>query len=99
MTEVHFPENDTVNQVCDVIGEIAVPKRLTRPHPIIADLIADNKHRREEATLDSWRHRRSPVKLSDSEKRRHRTLDALFKAIEKHGGKYTCSSERMDAFE
>jgi hypothetical protein len=69
---------------------VPVPERLSRPHPVIAKWLADHDRRKREARAEPDPTRRSlhaPGKLSQSDKRQYRILDALFKALERHGGK------------
>jgi hypothetical protein len=69
------------------IKEVTVPGRLSsRPHAIIAGWIAERRRRREEARLDPWRSP-SDYRFTEVEQRRHRILDTLFKALERHGFK------------
>jgi hypothetical protein len=69
------------------IKEVTVPDRLSsRPHAIIAGWIAERRRRREEARLDPWRSP-SDYRFTEVEQRRHRILDTLFKALERHGFK------------
>ena len=79
--------NSEVERVREEIGEITVQERLVRPHPVIEGWLADRKRQRQEAKSDPWKREWAPAEFNDSEKRRHRVLDALFKAIEKCGGK------------
>lgn len=65
---------------------LAVPAKLGRPHRIIAGWLAEHKRSKEEAKQYSWIHF-SPTPYSAMDRRRHRILDTLFKAIEKVGGK------------
>lgn len=69
-------------------GAIAVPERLGRAHPVIADWRAARKLQREEAARerDPWmRHARSVPDFTEMEKKGHRALHALLKALEKAG--------------
>lgn len=69
---------------------VVVSERLTRPHPIIAGWLADRERRRMEARRESEPSRRrafDPGEFTPAEKRQHRILDALFKALEAQGGK------------
>lgn len=64
---------------------ITVPERLVRPHPVIAGWLAEHERHRKEAKRDRnpWR---SPFnEWTETDHRRHRILDALFKAAERHG--------------
>jgi hypothetical protein len=69
-------------------GEIAVPERLARPHPMIAGWIADHRQRRENAREHRQRWPGSQFTVPDftaAERRRHRVLHALFAALGKKG--------------
>jgi hypothetical protein len=68
---------------------IVVKERLTKPHPIIANWIADRERRRREAAAsrDAWRIRNAPAPLSEIDHRRHAILDALFRDLEGKGAK------------
>ena len=71
-------------------ASIVVPDRLQRPHPIIANWLAEHDRRKREARQerDPWRKQLfDPGEFSDIDRRKHRILDALFKALEKQGGK------------
>jgi len=70
------------------MSTIEVPDRLVRPHPVIAQWLAehDEKKRRARQERDPWMKRNyDPGKFSDTDRRRHRILDALFKAVERQG--------------
>ncbi|HXH53136.1 MAG TPA: hypothetical protein VNH53_06885 [Sphingomicrobium sp.] len=70
------------------IEEITVPDRLPRPHPLIAGWIAGHRRRQQEARRerDPWRRKLHTVPdLTPAERRRHRVLHALFRALEKNG--------------
>lgn len=71
-------------------SSMAVVERLVRPHSIIAAWLADHEERKRRARLERDPSRKKlygPGDLSDSDRRQHRLLDALFKAIERQGGK------------
>lgn len=79
---------DTIRGEADRVGPIAVPERLTRPHPLIADWRADRRARQAEARRerDPWRRRHYAVPdFTPAERRRHRILHALFRALERQG--------------
>lgn len=89
------PTPDTANRLRDsirdeagCIGTIAVPERLNRPHPLIAGWRAERRERQTEARRerDSWRRRHFAVPgFTPAERRRHRVLHALFRALEQRG--------------
>lgn len=71
-------------------GSAVVAERLARPHAIIAGWHADRESRRRTARTDPdpWRRQfLDPGAWSEVDKRKHRFFDALFKALEYHGGK------------
>lgn len=79
------------------IGAIDVPDRLTRPHPVIAGWIDERKRQRQEAKLhrDPWRRDLSRVAdFTEADRRRHRILNVLFRALEKEGGKIIQTDRR-----
>ena len=81
-------------------SEAVVADRLTRPHPLIANWIADHARRQEEARneRDPWRKQfYDPGPVTHLEKRRQRILDALFKLLEKNGFKIK-QGERQELF-
>lgn len=67
---------------------IEVKERLLRPHRVIARWIEERDRRRREArqNRDGWGPS-DPGKFTDTEVRQHRILDALFKELERRGGK------------
>ena len=67
----------------DEIGAIAVPRRLTKPHPIIARCIEADA--RERAHASRWRSAFIPAPPSSLERRRLRILSALYIALEARG--------------
>jgi hypothetical protein len=70
------------------LGEITVPERLTRPHWLIAGWLEDRKHQLEQARheRDPWRRSLQSTKgFTEQERRRHRILHALFRALEAEG--------------
>ncbi|HVU19451.1 MAG TPA: hypothetical protein VHE09_01895 [Rhizomicrobium sp.] len=72
------------------IEAAASRERLSRPHPIIEGWLSDHARRRREARQqrDPWRKKLDDHgDFSPSDHRRHRILDALFKAIEGQKGK------------
>jgi hypothetical protein len=69
---------------------ISVSDRLLRPHPIIARWLAEHDRKKREARLerDPWRKNLlKPTEWSESDRRRHRILDALFKGMERQGAR------------
>jgi hypothetical protein len=69
---------------------VTVSERLLRPHPIVAHWLAEHDRRKREARheRDPWRKNLiDPGELGETDHRQHRILDALFKMLEKQGGK------------
>lgn len=69
---------------------LSVPRRLTRPHRIISHWLGDHARRKEEAKRERapWTRKLfDPGEFSTLDRRRHRILDALFKELERLGGK------------
>lgn len=69
---------------------LAVPERLLRPHAVIASWLAEHEERKRRARneRDPWtRDLYRPSEFTETDRRKHRILDALFKAIERQGGK------------
>ncbi|MGJ0454189.1 MAG: hypothetical protein ACR65T_13320 [Methylocystis sp.] len=66
-------------------GPISVPERLARPHPVIAGWIAEHDRQRRDAKRE--RDIFGPIftEWTDTDHRRHRILDALFKAAARQG--------------
>lgn len=71
-------------------GAPIVKDRLLRPHKLVAKWLDERERRRREARAnrDDWGPS-DPGKFTDTDQRRHRILDALFKELERHGGKVT----------
>lgn len=69
------------------VGAIVVPDRLVRPHPIVAAWLAERDQQRKQARLerDPWLRGMGPPDWTDSERRQHRLLSALFHAAERNG--------------
>lgn len=71
-------------------SSVAVPERLVRPHPVIAGWLARYEQRKREARLERDPFRKKlidPREFTAADRRQHRILDVLFKALEKQGGK------------
>jgi hypothetical protein len=69
-------------------GTIAVPERLTRPHPLIAGWLRERRERQRQARRESEPWRRSLYSAPDwtaTERRRHRVLHVLFRTLEREG--------------
>lgn len=92
------------------VGDIAAPDRLPRAHPVIARWRAEREQKRREASRerDPWMRRTWSVPdFTEMEKKGHRALHALLKALEesgaivadgdKHGHVFvTVAGERID---
>lgn len=80
---------EKLDKIKELEKEISVSERLKNPHPIIAEWMAEREQRNEQARRerDPFLQRLSSVKdFTPFERRRHRILDALFKALERNGG-------------
>lgn len=72
------------------VEAVQVPERLARPHAIIAGWLADHEQRKRSARGywdPAMRRTMRPDSFSELQRREHRILDALFKALEKQGAK------------
>lgn len=70
--------------------DLAVPERLLRPHAVIASWLAEHEEKKRQARneRDPWmRNLYRPNEFTETDRRKHCILDALFKAIERQGGK------------
>lgn len=79
-------------------AELTVPERLLRPHTIIASWLAEHEEqkRRARQERDPWmRDLYRPSELTETDRRKHRVLDTLFKAIERHDGKVEQGERRV----
>ena len=79
---------EAISAAASRISVIAVPERLTRPHPLIAGWRAERRERQEEARRERDPWRRSLYRVADftdTDRRRHRILHALFRALEREG--------------
>jgi hypothetical protein len=66
------------------VGRLAVPDRVTRPHPIISAWTEERKRRREDARR--WHSPdQAPSDFTPLERPRQRILSVLFTALEHHG--------------
>lgn len=79
-THIEAADREIAKAKSDI--EIIVLERLTRPHAIIAGWIADRERRRIEAKRDKWSAAYYPGEFTPSDRRQHRILDTLFKALE-----------------
>lgn len=69
-------------------SELVVPARLVRPHPIIAEWLAEHERKKQEAKRqsDPWRRESyRPAEFTEVDRRKHRFLDTLFKNLERLG--------------
>ena len=79
---------ERIRDAADSLGPIAAPDRLTRPHALIAGWIRDRRERQERAKQERDPWRRGLYSVPDwtaAERRRHRLLHAMFRALEKNG--------------
>lgn len=76
-----MPADNPHNGVKD--GALSVPDRLHKPHPVIAAWIEARKNEREASRHRPWGNVRATVPdFSTEDQRRHRILNALFRALE-----------------
>jgi hypothetical protein len=69
-------------------AKISVPARLVRPHRIIAGWLSEHDREKDEAKRErdpSRRQMMQPTEYTQVDRRKHRFLDALFKAVEQKG--------------
>lgn len=81
-------------------SSILVQERLLRPHAVVASWLAEHEEKKRQARRerDPWtRSLYDPGEFTEAERRKHRILDALFKAIERQGGKIK-QGERRELF-
>jgi hypothetical protein len=82
--------NGALEAVKSRLPAIHVAERLAKPHPVIAEWIAEREDRRREARRarqSGWGGGYDPGDFGAMDRRRHRLLDAFFKVIEREGGK------------
>jgi hypothetical protein len=87
-----------IREKLEEIGDIIVPQRLVRRHPLIASWLHDRRERIEEARRERDPWRRSLYAVADftqTERRRHRLLHALFNALERHGAAISETDRRQ----
>lgn len=87
---------EAIQSAREKAGDIAVPEALRRPHAIIAQWLDDRKERKRRARADRSPFSPAVPDWTESEHRQHRILDAIFRAVEKHG--YAVRSERPEQF-
>lgn len=70
---------------------VHVNERLTKPHSLIFKWLQDHEDRTRKAaqSRDPWQMRLAPAPWTTLDRRRHRILDAIFKAVEAGGGEIT----------
>lgn len=81
-------------------ASMTVPQRLAKPHAIIARWLEDHEDKKRRARQErnpSLRGIWMPAEWTECDRRRHRILDALFKAIERQGGEVR-QGERFELF-
>lgn len=69
-------------------AKVIVQERLVRPHPVISEWLADHERRKQTALRDPdplGRQMTKPRPFTEMDRREHRFLDALFKALEPLG--------------
>lgn len=91
------PEQQAVVDTAKAEAEgLTVPDELRRPHAVIAQWREERKERQRRARLDRSPYRSSVPDWSESERRQHRILNTIFRAVEKHG--FTPRSEHAGRF-
>lgn len=87
--------------VREEVAKIPVPDRLLRPHPVVAGWIAKRTDQRREARERRrlLGHAYDPGEFTEIERREHRIFDALFKALERNGGKVPDGQVRGEVVE
>lgn len=96
--EIMPPEvKEAVAEALATNPDIPVPAKLVKPHPVIAGWLREYEERweryrkdRDPLTRNLWK----PEELTDTDKRMHRILDGLFKALEAKGGKVKEGKQR-----
>lgn len=66
---------------------LSVSSRLSRPHALVAEWLAEHERRKARVRNDpdaAFRAWAMPKPFTDTEQRKHRIYDALFKALDKH---------------
>jgi hypothetical protein len=78
-------DQDKLGAARERTKDVAVPERLSsRPHAIIAGWLAERARQKQDARNDPWLSRRlSDLNFTDTDHRRHRILDTLFKTLER----------------
>jgi len=77
--------SDLTTRVRQMVGKVAIPKTLARPHRQIAQLLEQDERRRQKQQSSPYWGWDSPVFDSAFERRRLRILNALFHALERCG--------------
>lgn len=90
-----------IESVREEVAKVSVPDRLLRPHAVVAGWIAKRADQRREARerRRSLGHAYDPGDFTEIEKREHRIYDALFKALERNGGKVLDGQVRGEVVE
>lgn len=95
-------EQRPTSELLKKIGAIEVPQRLARPHPIVAGWLAERERDRQRARNEPDHHMRRlwmPKPWTEAERRVHRILDTLFKAVERQGLAVKIGDKRHPFFE
>ncbi|MDH4980942.1 hypothetical protein [Hyphomicrobium sp. D-2] len=91
------PEQQEVVDTAKADAEgLTVPDELRRPHAVIAQWREERKERQRRARLDRSPYRSAVPDWSESERRQHRILNTIFRAVDKHG--FTPRSEHAGRF-
>lgn len=84
LTQPEFSEDipELTARVREMVGKVAVPKNLAKPHAIIARLLEEDERRREAQRNSSYAYSwNNPLFDSPIERRRLRILNAIFLAL------------------
>lgn len=67
---------------------LSIPDKLVKPHSLVAGWISARRLARQQAreNRSEWAFHVDPGPFTENERRRHRIMSALFKAIEREGG-------------
>ena len=102
LVDPNSPVQQALDNARNKAASFHVPERLSRPHVIIAEWLADHERRKQEAKRehDPWRRKLvQPADFSEQDRRRHRILDTLFKELERQGSRIIQGAYRALAAE
>jgi hypothetical protein len=89
-----FPEplEAVRERIAAVVGRVSAPHKVTRWHPLIEQLLAEDERRRQQQRVTAYRIWEQPLYDSPLERRRLRILNALFFAVPRMNGKPSISN-------